>query len=213
MPYKKDLLYPIILDCCKHADDIFWDNIFEDLAYGKPPYGTYINKNFLCCNQKNKEFVYKIEEKDTIVLYTEIYDILTTKLGILSQKEKLSKKSSLNIDSSNKTWYDIKKKNTRELLIEMYIIRMRKAYTISLKDCRYLLSVIMIGLILKILSNDDITCTEGEIINIKGIHFTNRIVWIDFSLYDIKHPCVHTVPEESPTMIEEWYKYLKTLNR
>jgi hypothetical protein len=64
MPVKREIVYPVFLECCQYADDIFWENVFEDLAYGKPPYGTYISKGFLCCSFKNKEFSYKIERKD-----------------------------------------------------------------------------------------------------------------------------------------------------
>ena len=57
-----ELIYPIFLEVCKYADeDIFWKYVFEDLAYGRSPYGTYITKNFMCCNYKGKEFSYKIE--------------------------------------------------------------------------------------------------------------------------------------------------------
>ena len=89
MPIKKEIVYPVFLECCEFATDSFWDNVFEDLAYGKTPYGTYINKNFLCCSYKNKEFSYKIERKEPIELYTDIYDLLTKKLGIMSHKEKI----------------------------------------------------------------------------------------------------------------------------
>ena len=47
-----ELVYPFFLKCCEYTDDIFWKFVFEDLAYGKSPYGTYITKNFLCCNYK-----------------------------------------------------------------------------------------------------------------------------------------------------------------
>ena len=61
---KKELLYPIFLECCQYTSDIFWENIFEDLAYGKTPYGTYVSKNFLICNNKKKNFSYKITFND-----------------------------------------------------------------------------------------------------------------------------------------------------
>ena len=62
--YVKKLVYPIFLNCCQYTDDIFWEDIFADLAFGKPPLGTYISKDFLCCSLKQKEFNYKIENKD-----------------------------------------------------------------------------------------------------------------------------------------------------
>ena len=82
------LVYPIFLKCCKFSHDNFWKFILEDLAYGNCPYGTYIVKNYLCCNYKGKEFSYKIDsKKKPDIVYSEIYDILThiTFLNIESQ--------------------------------------------------------------------------------------------------------------------------------
>ena len=73
---KKEIIYPVFLECCQFTIDSFWENIFEDLAYGKTPYGTYINKDFLCCSYKDKEFSYKIERKDSEKLYKDIYNLL-----------------------------------------------------------------------------------------------------------------------------------------
>ena len=92
MTVKKDILYPMFLDCMELIDDKFWENVFEDLAYGKPPYGTYISKDSLCCNYKDKEFIYKIEKKNPKQLYSDIYSLLSKKLGILSKQDKLMKK-------------------------------------------------------------------------------------------------------------------------
>ena len=61
MPIRKEILYPIFLECYNHSDDIYWQNIFEDLSYGISPYGTYFSKDYLCCNYKKKEFSYKIK--------------------------------------------------------------------------------------------------------------------------------------------------------
>ena len=83
------LIYPVFLKCCKFTTDNFWKFIFEDLAYGNCPYGTYIVKNYLCCNYKGKEFSYKIDrEKDPNIVYLEVYDILHNKFGLLSNKDK-----------------------------------------------------------------------------------------------------------------------------
>ena len=77
MTIKKDIIYPIFLECSQFITDKFWENIFEDLAYGKSPYGTYISKGSLTCKYKDKEFIYKLEKKDPKILYTEIYLLLT----------------------------------------------------------------------------------------------------------------------------------------
>ena len=91
---KNELVYPIFLKCCEISDDDFWKYVFEELAYGRSPYGTYIKKGFLCCNYKSKEFTYKIDtQKDSQIIYDEIYDLLYNKLGLLSNDDiKMRKK-------------------------------------------------------------------------------------------------------------------------
>ena len=102
--YMKKIVYPIFLECCQYTNDIFWENIFENLAYGKPPYGSYISKNFLCCSYEQKEFNYKIEKKDSKTVYEEVFSLLTNRLGIFSHQEKVKKINDI------KNWNDIKKK-------------------------------------------------------------------------------------------------------
>ncbi len=115
MPIKKDIVYPIFIECCSYATDTFWETIFEDLAYGKTPYGTYISKDFLSCKYKKKDFSYKIERKHPQIIYNEVYDLLANKLGLLSQQEKNKKKKIFidmenNLKDSRKNWNNIKKK-------------------------------------------------------------------------------------------------------
>ena len=89
---------------------------FEDLAYGRTPYGTYIVKNFICCNYKGKEFSYKIdEEKSGEELYEELYSILYNKFGLLSFEDKQNLRTKFeqtqeqNLSFSNISWNSIKK--------------------------------------------------------------------------------------------------------
>ena len=64
MPIKKDIIYPIFLECCEYTKDEFWRSIFEDLAYGITPQGTFISKGSLCCSYKRKQFSYTIQRKE-----------------------------------------------------------------------------------------------------------------------------------------------------
>ena len=130
-----ELVYPFFLKCCEYTDDIFWKFVFEDLAYGKSPYGTYITKNFLCCNYKNKEFSYKIEpNKDPKQLFENIHRLLFYKFGLMSEKDKLSRRkifeNTKNTIENNckQSWNNIKKKNIKNIIIENFIIRMKKKY-------------------------------------------------------------------------------------
>jgi hypothetical protein len=219
MPIKKEIIYPIFLECCQYADDIFWENIFEDLSYGKAPYGSYISKGFLCCSYKNKEFSYKIERKEPKILYDDIYKLLTEKIGILSHKEKAKKKLDFhelekNIKESRQDWASIRRKNVKDVMFEKYVIEMKYKYSLSSRQCRYLLSVIMLSLMFKTLSSRDIEYRDNKIHKIEGIDFTKGKIILQKSFcLNEGEKCLDVVEvcENDNRMFDNWDKFLKNL--
>jgi hypothetical protein len=216
MPVKREIVYPVFLECCQYADDIFWENVFEDLAYGKPPYGTYISKGFLCCSFKNKEFSYKIERKDCKILYEDIYNLLTEKLGILSHKEKAQKKLDFhelekNIKQSRQEWCNIRRKNIKDIMYEKYVIDMKRKHSLSIKSCKYLLSVILLSIMFKTITAKDIVFKDDKIQSIEGIDFLKGKVILKRPLCSLEE--IIQEPEESSSKLfsENWEKYLKLL--
>ena len=168
------LIYPQILEWCEFTDDMYWKSIFEQLSYGKTPYGVYIYKEFLSCNYKNKEFSYKIDdEKEPEILFNEIYDLFSNKLGLFSEEEKLKcfddieKSSNFVCDS----WSSIKKKNLKNILIEHYIINMKNKYKLDKKQIKILYNVILLGLMLHTIKSEDIEYSDGFIKKLKNIEF------------------------------------------
>ena len=218
MTIKKEIIYPIFLECCQYSNDIFWENIFEDLAYGKTPYGTYISKGFLCCNYKDKEFSYKIEQKDSEQLYNDIYLLLAKKLGLLSQRDKIKKKIDFfNIEEElkegRKNWSSIRKKNIKDLLIENYVIDMKNKYLLSLKQSQYLLSIIFIGMIFKVISVKDIHYENGKIEHIDGIEIKNKQINILRDIYNTETTLNNCIIIEANLMYHNWEKYLTNLKK
>ena len=177
--YVKKLVYPFFLDCCQYTDNIFWEDIFANLAFGKPPCGSYISENFLCCRLKQKEFNYKIENKDSKTVYKEVFSLLRNRLGIFSHQDKVEKINDI------KNWNDIKKKKIKELLIELYVSRMRTKYSLSIKQARYLLSTILIAMVFKVITVNDIDYSNGRINKIEGINFSKKQVIITRNLLDM----------------------------
>ena len=219
MPIKKEIVYPIFLECCELIEDTFWKNVFEDLAYGKCPYGSYISKDFFCCNYKNKEFSYKIEKKDTNVLYNDIYDLLVKKLGLLSHKDKIKKKVDFvtlenSIKEYRKNWSNIRKKNIKDLLIENYVISMKNKYSLTIKQARNLLSLIFIGMVFKVITVKDIIYEDGIISNIDGISFKNNEVILERDVYDFQINSSNSfIILEKKMMSDTWEKYLDSLKK
>lgn len=217
MVLQKEIIYPIFLECCQYTVDSFWKNIFEDLSYGKSPYGTYINKNFLCCSYKNKEFSYKIEHKKSEKLYNDIYSLLKNKLGILSTKEKLNKKTEYNtvenkIKECRQKWVDIKKKNIKDLLIERYVVDMKNKCNLTIKQSKYLLSILFIAIVFKVITSDDIHYSDGKIQNIDGVIFSNNKISIkNIHNIDINYSTENNYIKK--TMADNWEKYLNILRK
>ena len=205
--YMEKLVYPIFLECCQYTNDIFWENIFENLAYGKPPCGSYISKNFLCCSYEQKEFNYKIEKKDSKTVYEEVFSLLTNRLGIFSHQEKVKKINDI------KKWNDIKKKNVKELLIELYVSRMRTKYSLSIKQARYLLSTILIAMVFKVITVNDIDYSNGRINKIDGINFTKKQVIITRNLSDMNLSFTSCIFVDKKFMANNWEKYLENLRK
>jgi hypothetical protein len=234
--HKKELLYPVFLECCEYIEDntsrisaeasetenessltetnttsdLFWKNIFEDLAYGKAPYGTYINKGFLCCSFKNKEFSYKLERKDPEVLYTEIYELLTTKLGILSHKEKMSKKLSFQV--MEKGLKEKQRKNIKDIMYENYAVAMKNKHSLSLSQCKYLLSVIFICVMFKTITSKDVEIENEKIVNIKGIEFEKGSVVLKRSICPSSVMSQDKIePENNDRLVDNWKKFIDEL--
>ena len=218
MPVKKEILYPMFLECLKYTSDSFWENVFEDLAYGKTPYGTYINRSFLCCNYKNKEFSYKIEKKDPEQLYNDVYNLLVKKLGLMSIRDKLNKKIDFNnieeeLKLSRKNWNNIRKKNIKDMLIENFVINMKNKYSLNTKQCRKLISSIFIGMIFKVITSKDIDYDDGEIKGIDGFVFKTNEVSIERDIYDIDNEYRKCILIDKSLMSDNWEKYLTNLKK
>lgn len=215
---KKEIIYPIFLECCQYTNDIFWENIFEELAYGKTPYGTYISKDFLCCNYKDKEFSYKIEKKKSIQLYNDIYSLLSKKLGLLSPRDKMKKKIDFynieeEIKESRKNWTSIRKKNIKDLLIENYVIDMKNKYSLTVKQSKYLLSVIFIAMIFKVITVKDIKYENGKIDNIEGIDIEKKKINLRRDIYNVDSTANRCIIIDSNLMSDNWNKYITSIKK
>jgi len=218
MPVKKEILYPMFLECLKYTSDSFWENVFEDLAYGKTPYGTYINRSFLCCNYKNKEFSYKIEKKYPEQLHNDVYNLLVKKLGLMSIRDKLNKKINFNnieeeLKLSRKNWNNIRKKNIKDMLIENFVINMKNKYSLNIKQSRKLISSIFIGMIFKVITVKDIEYENGEITSIDGFNFKKNEILIERDIYDIDNEYRKCILIDKTLMSDNWEKYLANLKK
>lgn len=213
---KKDILYPIFLKCCNFATNEFWKTIFEDLSYGKTPYGTYISKGFLCCNKKDKEFSYKIDEcVSTETVYNDIVELFM-KIKILTDNDK----NKCKIDEYNEfiktqlnecDWNGIRKKSDRDMFIEKFVIEMKNIYKLSYLQARQLLNIIYICVIFKVISNMDIEYSNMKINKISGLTFFQGGYNFEKNMFSNKKILKEVV--EKKYMSDNWSKYLSFLDK
>ncbi len=167
----KEIIYPHFLHCCQETEDLYWKYIFEDLSYGRAPYGVYFTKGFMCCGFKGKEFSYRVDPNIPIPqLFKEVKTILKSKLGIqsssdiLSSREKFEKTSERLALNECDDWNLIKKKEVKCLLLENFIISQSKS--LNRMQQKKLLSSLMLAIQLKIINNEDININEGRVVEI-----------------------------------------------
>ena len=178
---KREITHPIFLKMASEMDDTFWKYIYEDLSYGKCPYGIYLQNEYICSFLKDKEFSYKIDETSQNLL-TDIHNLLKNKAGILSEKEKIKKKEDFFTNKINKL---NNKKYLRENLIQSFVLKMSEKFDINIEISKKIINFLFVGFMLKVISLKDITFQNDQIENIKGIEFHNKkINIINNFLYD-----------------------------
>ena len=189
MPIKRDIVYPIFLKTIPFTKDNFWKDTFENLSYSICPNGCYISKGFLCSNVKGKEFVYKFIDKDVEQIYKDIYKLLKEKLNIMSKNERsVLLKEFEEVEENIKKlrtceWNEIKKKSTKDILFQNYLIEMKNIFELKNIQIKKLYNVINLCIILKSISSSDIEYENGKIICINGITFLKGKYKVDIDIY------------------------------
>lgn len=224
---KKEILYPIFLQCASQVDDAFWRYVYEDLSYGKCPYGLSLQKNYLSCYVRGKEFSYKIDsDKTPEKVFEELDALLRDRAGILSEKEKMTErarlcrqrttvplKSSLPTAHKKEEWTQVKKKMIRDTLLEQYVLENSQKYNVTSTMAKRVLSLLIVGLMFKTITAKDIFYQNGFIKKIDGFDFEPRKVVIQKNVLHCKH---YTQPSLDETNTAKplhtyWSMYLEDM--
>lgn len=214
--YNKDeIVYPVFLKCCNLCENNFWRNIFIDLSKSLTPYGTYISKDYFCCSYKNKEFSYKIDESlEPEVIFNDVTSLLKNKLKLRSLNEKIHQLENLRNNNKNDklNWNSIRKKSSRKLLIEKFIIEKSKQYNLKLKQQKNLLNLIYYFILIKSINYKDIIFEGKKIVEIPGIKFSNKTIEIEEHLKKI-FVSENSNKIQNNIMKSNWDKYLRDIHK
>jgi hypothetical protein len=198
--------------------DKFWENVFEDLAYGITPYGSYISNEAVSCKTKTGTISSVVIDKDNIQkTHDDIYDMFSNTLNILSPAERLETQNNfkrIEEDSKNTRdhWLDIKKKNIKDLLIDIFVVDMKAKHNISIQQTRYLRSIIHTAMLFKAIDGTDIKMENGNITSIDGIGFNHKKLELNLDLYTsgVTEPSSQN-DTNTKSMSDMWDKYIVDL--
>ena len=100
-------------------------------------------------------------------------------------------------------------------MYEKYVIDMKRKYSLSVKQCKYLLSIILLSIMFKTITSKDIVYKDDKIQNIAGVEFVQGKVIVKRPLCIPNSEVIAETPEldenTMKTMAENWQRYLKTL--
>ena len=212
------LIYPIFLQCTSYCIDKFWINIFNNLAYGITPYGSYIYKDTLTYKTKSDKSFSCIIDTDTepFALYTNVYDLIHTTMGITSPSQRLDMSNEFETadDRDRTDWATIKKKNVKDMLIDLYALKVMNDHGRSMEDTRHLRGFICTAMAFKAITSTDITMMNGRIDSIKGIDFddTGVLTHITDIYINDNEDVQSTRGGKRTSMSLNWLKYLEGLD-
>ena len=174
---KNTIVYPIFSECTRYTSDDFWKNVFENLSMGKCPKSIYISNNTIYSSNKRKGFSFLIpndNSKTPKEVFNELRDLLIENTSICSvtdvsmKREEIRKKQDDEITDKT-TWSDIKRKNTREIFLVKFVVRMKKKYKLDWYATRHLYSMIQVAFICKTQTSKDVNFKNKRIESIDGI--------------------------------------------
>jgi len=201
---NKNIEFPCLLLASEYAPDAFWSAILMGLARNETPLNVFISKKFLCCSLKGASFSYKINEnEDPATICADIIALFQNKLNIRSYNDHIRDMKAAAAHPS------VRKKATRDLQVEAFLIRMQKKHRLSWKICRSLLTHINIALVLKALQPRHFVMRDNNIESISVIEFTNGAVVFHPSFLECSDSVVKLC-EKRITICDLWNAFIES---
>lgn len=203
------LLYPVFLEASTLTIDPFWKNIFEKLAEGQPPRGVSMSiEGILYHNAKKNKFSYYFKGKEASEIFNDLYLLFSQKLSLISTNEKDDQIKELNTirDDIPDDWRSIRKKTVKHDFIINFVLNKGKEYDLSDEKQKSLYDYLESYFKLGIIKSDDITYSDGEILDISCVQFIKGDYTLNITINPIKEKKEKTEPEY---MFNKWFKYIK----
>jgi len=169
---RRELNYPILLECADTVSSDFWKRVITDMAYNSCPTGTYISNGALTATTFAWEIPADEDDSESLEKSTEeLIGLLQEKLGIFSEEDTAERQehfyqvlASKNPNSTPETWPELKKIYGKDIPIADFVAR---KFTVNnqldLSAAKRAMADINLALGLKNIGNDDIIIADGRI--------------------------------------------------
>lgn len=180
----------MLLECINYVDSFVWKNIFENLAYGQPPANFYMHHNSVCYiddKMKKKSFLLirmpvnsdvDLSENNVRKFTEELITFFRCKIPYSCTETTIAdteEKASIFDDKCvvEATGVGMRKKNIKEILIDLFVIKLRETCDLTMNQAKYLKSVILLSIIFKASKINDYVIKNDRIESIKYIHISS----------------------------------------
>lgn len=176
----------MLLECINYVESFVWKNILENLAYGQPPANFYMHHNSVCyldSKMKKKSFLLlqsggagesDLSEKNVRKFTDDLITFFRCKIPyscadmtVADTEEKILIFDDKCVVESSAT--GMRKKNIKEILIDLFVIKLRETCNLSVGQAKYLKSVILLSIIFKVSKISDYVIKNDRIESIKYI--------------------------------------------
>jgi len=184
---RKEIIYPIFIKVSQLCKDAFWMYLYDDLAYGVCPYGSYIDTNTMSIisRLKGKQFNFVFVNQDPQYIYITLTELFSSKLNLYSKVEFLHQRAEFNtfLNLSYNAWKDIKKTNIKNILLQNFILRLKKQYHFTISQSKKILSIVNMAFLFKLITPTDIVydsekCVITDICGLDFNHILERSIKI-----------------------------------
>ena len=90
---------------------------------------------------------------------------------------------------------------------------MKTKHQLSIKQAKYLISIILIAIVFKVITATNIDYSDGRINSIEGIDFIKKQMIIKHDLYSLEVNFAPHIFVDKKTMSDNWEKFLENLRK
>jgi len=173
----RPIIHPKLLEYAEHIHDIFWKELFTEMAHGKMPKGFRMKKDkMMFRNSSKNECIHLNPDSMRGSVYV---DFIRDNGLIYSEEDQKAREDYImamtnqnSMISSSDCWKDIKsKKKLCYLLIKQYSIFVAKMYDMNTREKNNLQTMLNYWYMRNDITPDDIKLEDGTITSINGLVF------------------------------------------